>query len=100
MNIVPYENTNFSDEEVYFDEVTMNYYQNADCSESTNYYQNGDCTEEKDDFQKIQISSRNNGVGRFINIKTENWSIDDPMDLVKIIKDFCKRADIDLETQD
>lgn len=86
MNIVPYENTNFSDEEVYFDEVTINYYQNADCTEDT------------DDSQKLQVSCRNNGVGRFINIKTENWSLDDPYDFVKIIQDFCKRVNIELDS--
>ena len=86
MNIVPYENTNFSDEEVYFDEVTMNYYQNADC------------TEDKESCQKLNISCRNNGCGRFININTENWSLDDPYDLVKIIQDFCKRANIELDS--
>ena len=87
MKIVPFENTNFSDEEVYFDEVTMK------------YYQNGDCTEDKDNCQTLEISCRNNGVGRFINIKTESWSIDNSMDFVEIIKDFCKRADIDLDMQ-
>lgn len=87
MKIVPFENTNFSDEEVYFDEVGMKYHQNADC------------TEDQDSCQTLEISCRNNGVGRFINIKTESWSIDNPMDLTEIIKDFCKRADIDLEKQ-
>lgn len=87
MKIVPFENTYFKDDEVYFDEVTMK------------YYQNGDCTEDKDNCQILEISCRNNGVERFINVKTENWSIDDPMELVEIIKDFCKRADIDLEKQ-
>lgn len=87
MKIVPFENTYFSDDEVYFDGVTMK------------YYQNHDCTEPDDECQVLEITSRNNGVGRFINIKTENWSIDDPMEFVEIIKDFCKRADIDLEKQ-
>ena len=87
MKIVPFENTNFSDDEVYFDEVTMNYYQNVDC------------TEDEEGCQELHISCRNNGVSRFINIKTESWSIDNPMEFVEIIKDFCKRADIDLEKQ-
>lgn len=86
MKIVPFEEAEFADEEVYFDEVNAKYVQNADC------------TEDRDEMcQELEISSRNNGTARFINIKTEGWSIDDPMDLVEIINDFCKRAGINLK---
>lgn len=85
MKIVPFENAEFADEEVYFDEVSMKYVQNADCTENSDEI-----------CQELEITSRNNGTARFINIKTENWSLDDPMQLVEIINDFCKRAGIDL----
>lgn len=86
MKIVPFEEASFSDDEVCYDEMTMKYMQNADC------------TEDRDVVQEIEVSCRNNGTARFVHFKTNGWSIDDPMDLVKIIKDFCKRANIDLES--
>lgn len=61
---------------------------------SVTYTQNGDCTEDEDNVQTITISSRNNGLSRFINIKTEGWSIDGPEEMVNILKDFCKRSGI------
>lgn len=85
MKIVKYEDSHFENDEVYFDDVTVK------------YYQNNDCTEESDMIQELCISSRNNGCGRFIHIKTDGWSIDNPNDLIKIIKDFYKRADIETE---
>ena len=59
---------------------------------SITYVQSADCTEDRDEVQTLTISSRNNGVARFINIKTENWSIDSASELVEIIEDFKKRA--------
>lgn len=60
------------------------------------YFQNPDCTEDADTIgaQTLTISTRDNGVARFINIKTDNWSIDDATSLVDIIKDFEKRASL------
>lgn len=55
------------------------------------YFQGPDCTEGEDDYQEITISSRNNGIGNFINIKTEGWSISEPEDLVKLVNDFKSR---------
>lgn len=64
-------------------------------SVSITYYQPPDCTEDEDsEPQLLTVSTRNNGVGNFINIKTSNWSIDSPEDLVKIIEDFKERAEI------
>ena len=82
--IKPFENCKFADGEICVDTV------------SVLYTQNGDCTEGEDEVQELTISSRNNGMARFINIKTgENgWSIDDIPSLAKIIEDFKKRADI------
>ena len=85
MKIVPYEGALYGDDEVHFDEVTIKYYQDADC------------TEEKDGIQELEITSRNNGIARFINIKTDGWLIDDPQQLVNIVNDFCDRAGIKLD---
>lgn len=56
------------------------------------YIQSNDCTEDMDIVQELTISSRNNGCKRFINIKTDNWSISDTEEFSKIIEDFKKRA--------
>lgn len=58
---------------------------------SITYVQNGDCTESSDDVQSLTISTRNNGIANFLNIKTESWSIDNIKEIEIIIKDFCKR---------
>lgn len=58
------------------------------------YMQNGDNTEKEDSVQTITLSTRNNGVARFINIKTSNWSVDDINDLKVLLEDFEKRASI------
>ena len=56
------------------------------------YFQNADCTEPRDEFQEITISSRNNGIDNFMNIKTDNWSISDIEDLQVLIEDFKTRT--------
>lgn len=65
------------------------------------YVQTNDCTESEDDVQTMTLSSRNNGIARFINIKTgENgWSIDPNEDLTDIIKDFINRASIVIKNE-
>lgn len=77
---------NFLDPEeennVYIDDVSVTYCQSADC------------TEDGDEVQTLVVSSRNNGTGRFINLKTENWSISDLDELETIINDFKARAGI------
>ena len=56
------------------------------------YVQNPDCTEDRDgDWQKLTISIRDNGVAKFLNIKTDNWSLDNAESLCNVIKDYCKR---------
>ncbi len=82
--IKSFEESDFTkqDWEPYFDEVSIT------------YYQPNDCTESDEEDQSIKITSRNNGMGRFINIKTENWSIGSIEELSEIFKDFCKRAEI------
>ena len=80
--IIPFEEMNYGDDEVCIDEVSITYIQTADC------------TENRDDCQELTLTARNNGVGRFVNIKTgENgWSINEISDLASIIRDFKKRA--------
>ncbi len=55
---------------------------------SCTYLQDNDCTEDDSDVQSITLSTRDGGGGKFINIKTENWSVDDPEDLVKLLNHF------------
>lgn len=81
LKINPWEKASFEDESVNIDDVSVQYMQNPDCTEDSD-----------GDPQVIEISTRNNGAGRFINIKTENWSINNINELVEIIKDFSKRA--------
>ena len=71
-----------NDNQVLLDEVTCKYVQNADC------------TENRDDAQEIIISSRDGGGGKFINIKTESWSIDGDnfeSEFLPLLKDFKNR---------
>ena len=82
MEIKPYENFEFEDNLIGVDDVSVKYLQNTDCS--------GDDGEES--VQSITISTRNNGCARFINIKTESWSIGDIDELVKLLEDFKKRS--------
>lgn len=55
------------------------------------YFQGPDCTEDEDEYQEITISTRDNGAGNFINIKTEGWSISEPEDLLTLLNDFKSR---------
>lgn len=59
------------------------------------YWQNPDCTEDSEaDPQEITISSRDNGVAKFIHIKTEGWSIEGDNfnnDLIPLLEDFKHR---------
>ena len=56
------------------------------------YLQDPDCTEDRDgEPQEIVISTRDNGVAKFLNIKTKNWSISDLEDLEFLINDFKER---------
>lgn len=57
------------------------------------YCQEADCTEDQDGFQEIVISTRDGGRGKFINIKTESWSISDIEDINVLLDDFKKRIE-------
>jgi hypothetical protein len=82
IEIKPYEESSFKDEEVIVDEVSVSYLQNSDASGNDG----------KETVQKLKITARNNGIGRFLNIKTDSWSIDSVDELRKIIDDFKVRA--------
>lgn len=84
MEIKAYEDFQFKDEFVGIDDVSITYLQNSDCSGE----------DDKENVQSITISTRNNGMTRFINIKTDSWSISDTDELVKLIEDFKKRAEL------
>lgn len=61
---------------------------------SCKYVQNPDNTEDQDGCQEIILSSRNGGGGKYINFKTESWSItgdDFEKELIPLFKDFKKR---------
>ena len=72
------------DDQILVDEVTIKYYQEPDCTENRD-----------DDGQEIIISTRDGGGGKFLNIKTNNWSISGIEDLQKLVEDFNKRAGIE-----
>ena len=58
------------------------------------YLQPADCTEDRDEVQTITISSRDGGGGKFINFKTESWSItgdDFKKELIPLFEDFKSR---------
>ena len=59
------------------------------------YWQNPDCTEGSEgEPQEIEISSRDNGVAKFIHIKTNGWSISGDNleeELIPLLKDFKHR---------
>lgn len=84
MEIKAYEDFKFEDELIGIDDVSVTYLRSTDSS--------GDDGEEL--VQSITISTRNNGCARFINIKTESWSIEDIDELVKLLEDFKKRAEL------
>lgn len=80
--IVPIEEMKYGDCEIAIDDI------------SGTYVQTNDCTEEFG-TQTITVSTRNNGVARFLNIKTgdEGWSFNNVKELELIIKDFKKRCE-------
>ena len=58
------------------------------------YVQNPDNTEDSEDCQEIIFSSRDGGGGKYINFKTESWSITGENfeeELLPLFKDFKKR---------
>jgi hypothetical protein len=79
--ILPIENMSYKSSEIAVDDVSVTYVQTNDCTED-------------DGAQSITLSTRNNGVARFLNIKTERegWSFENIEDLEILIEDFKRRA--------
>lgn len=96
LNIVPYEeatlneNGEWNNETVVINEVSIEYLQNTDCSGNDG----------NEDVQALKITARNNGVERFLNIKTDSWSIDSADELKVIIEDFKHRSGIYTEKEE
>lgn len=70
------------EDQVFLAEITCKYWQNPDCTEGS-----------EADPQEIIISSRDNGIAKFINIKTDSWSINGNFedDLIPLLEDFKHR---------
>lgn len=58
---------------VYMEEMSVKFFQDADCSQN------------QEDYQDIEFHLENNGVGNFIWIKTDRWSFSSIEDLQKLV---------------
>lgn len=67
-------------EDIFLEEITMKYIQSPDCTENRD-----------GDSHELIISTRDGGGGKFLNLKTDNWSISGIEDLKLVINDFNKR---------
>lgn len=72
-----------NDGQILLDSVTCTYLQEADCTENR-----------EDDTQELTLSTRDGGGGKFINIKTDSWSINSPEEFLTILNDFKNRCGI------
>lgn len=72
-----------NDGQILLDSVTCTYLQGADCTENR-----------EDDTQELTLSTRDGGGGKFINIKTDSWSINSPEEFLTILNDFKNRCGI------
>ena len=88
IKIEPVETGILKDDVISIDEASITYLQGPDNNSAS------------DEEQAITISADNNGVARYISIKTDRWSINDVDDLVAIINDFKKRVMLCPETQE
>ena len=79
MKVQPYESEH-GDDIVSVDEV------------SVTYTQSNDCTQPELMVQTLTLTTRNNGIARFIHISTDGWSISDAGELATILEDFKGRA--------
>ena len=96
INVVPYEeatlneNGKWNDGTVVIDDISIKYLQNSDSS--------GDDGDEE--VQELTLTARKNGIARFVNIKTDSWSIDSADELKAIIEDFKHRSGIYTEKEE
>lgn len=75
-----------NDNQVLLDSITCSYIQNPDCTEGRG--------KDDDVCQELILSTRDGGGGKFINIKTNSWSINNPEDFLTILNDFKSRCGI------
>ena len=73
------------DNQVLLDSITCTYIQNPDNTESRG---------NDDVCQELSLSTRDGGGGKYINIKTNSWSINSPEDFLTILNDFKNRCGI------
>ena len=79
----------YEGETILLDEITCTYLQEPDCTESRD-----------GESQAITISSRDGGGGKFLNIKTNNWSVDtDLKSLTVVLEDFKARMNYESDKQ-
>ena len=74
------------DNQVLLDSITCTYIQNPDNTESKG--------NDDDVCQELILSTRDGGGGKYINIKTNSWSINSPEDFLTILNDFKNRCGI------
>ena len=74
------------DTQVLLDSTTCTYIQNPDNTESRG--------NDDDVCQELILSTRDGGGGKYINIKTNSWSIDSSEDFLTILNDFKNRCGI------
>lgn len=74
------------DNQVLLDSITCTYIQNPDNTESRD--------NDEDVCQELILSTRDGGGGKYINIKTNSWSINSPEDFLTILNDFKNRCGI------
>lgn len=74
------------DTQVLLDSITCTYIQNPDNTESRG--------NDDDVCQELILSTRDGGGGKYINIKTNSWSINSPEDFLTILNDFKNRCGI------
>lgn len=79
--ILPIDNCSYVDGEVYMDNVSITYAQNADT-----------CDKDQGGVQCLRLFTENNGTSRFVCLETTRWAIDDIDGMVEILKDFQARA--------
>ena len=75
-----------NDNQVLLDSITCTYIQDPDNTESRG--------NDDDVCQELILSTRDGGGGKYINIKTNSWSINSPEDFLTILNDFKNRCGI------
>lgn len=64
---------------VVFSEMSVTYHQDSEIKDMLDY---------------LRISTRDNGAGKYFVMKTDRWAFDSIDDLIQVLEDFKKRANI------